>query len=68
MVSRTEFEEWKSSHATREFFGYLEECRQNLLEQPSLRETIDQTVQATAYKQGQIDMIQSMMQVDFAGE
>lgn len=68
MVTKTEFEEWKHQHTTEEFFKYLSECRQNLSEQPTMRDTADLTVQATCYKQGQMDMIQSMLNVDFAGD
>lgn len=68
MISKDEFIEWKALHGTEEFFKYLAECRQNLMEQPTMRDTSDLTVQSTCYKQGQMDMLQSMLNVDFAGD
>lgn len=68
MVTKEEFLEWRSMNATQEFFKYLGECKQNLLEQSTLRETGDLTIQATAFRDGQVAMANSMMEVDFAGD
>ncbi len=66
MVSQEEFQEWKHHPVTQEFFLYLKECRESLGMSSTLRETADLTLKATAYKEGQMDMIESMRNVDFA--
>jgi len=68
MVTKDDFHEWKSHPVTEEFMAYLADCAATLGGQSTLRETGDLTIQATAYKQGQLDMIDAMSNVSFAGD
>jgi hypothetical protein len=65
-MTKEEFAEWKQLSVTQEFFRYIEDMKADLATTPTLRDTADQTVIATARKQGRIDMLTAMGEVDFA--
>jgi hypothetical protein len=65
-MTKEEFNEWRQMSVTQEFFKYMEEARITLATTSTLRETADMTLKATAFKEGQMSMIQAMSEVDFA--
>lgn len=65
-MTKVEFQEWKQQQTTQEFFKFLGEYKNNLAQKSTLMETADQTLKATAFKEGQMYLLNDLMDVDFS--
>jgi len=68
LITKVEFQEWKQNPVTKEFLEYLKEYKESLVRSSTLRQTADLTLKETAFKEGCIATIDSMIAVDFTEE
>jgi len=64
-ITQEDFKEWKQHPMTQEFFNCLKDYQASLARSSTLKATADLTLMATAEKEGQVNLINSIVEVDF---